>query len=365
MKANKRTVLKYAGAYISFEIGSGYASGQEIMQFFTSYGIWGLGAVLIALVLFTWLGSTLLTAGYDRRRRGGSLFDYYCGSYWGKLLEWLSTALLFVSGAVMISGAGATLHEYYGLPYLAGCLLMTLLVFVTMLLGLNRLVDILGVIGPGMILFVLFIGTVTLIRNSAQLPTNLAAAPSLALPRAAGSWWFSGILYATFPLIGSIPFLGAMGASATSRRDAFWGGIWGGALLMAATFVMNLALASDIGAVGRYAIPTLYLADRISPLLGQLFSVVILCEIYSTAAPMLWSAAHNINMAIGGGKPRRFLPVGLGVCAAGLLCGLLPFELLVGTVYPYKGYIGLVLMICIAGKGLRGRRLEKAQGSDL
>ena len=53
-------VLKFAGAFVAFLIGSGYASGQEIMQFFTAYGIWSIGGLLIALVLFTWLGKVLM-----------------------------------------------------------------------------------------------------------------------------------------------------------------------------------------------------------------------------------------------------------------------------------------------------------------
>lgn len=33
--------LTYAGAIIAFLIGSGFATGQEILQYFTSYGYWG------------------------------------------------------------------------------------------------------------------------------------------------------------------------------------------------------------------------------------------------------------------------------------------------------------------------------------
>lgn len=42
-KVNGLNVIKYAGAYIAFIIGSGFATGQEIIQFYTSYGIWGIG----------------------------------------------------------------------------------------------------------------------------------------------------------------------------------------------------------------------------------------------------------------------------------------------------------------------------------
>ncbi|MFR3272824.1 MAG: hypothetical protein ACLTQI_02610 [Slackia sp.] len=63
-------VLKFASAFVAFLIGSGYASGQEIMQFFTAYGIWSIGGLLIALVLFAWLGKVLMNYGHRHRDAG-------------------------------------------------------------------------------------------------------------------------------------------------------------------------------------------------------------------------------------------------------------------------------------------------------
>lgn len=37
------TVVKFAGAVIATLIGSGFASGQEAMQFFAAYGTLGIG----------------------------------------------------------------------------------------------------------------------------------------------------------------------------------------------------------------------------------------------------------------------------------------------------------------------------------
>ena len=37
-----RDTLRIAGVYVGTIIGAGYASGQEILQFFTGYGWWGI-----------------------------------------------------------------------------------------------------------------------------------------------------------------------------------------------------------------------------------------------------------------------------------------------------------------------------------
>ena len=49
-------ILTYAGAIVAFLIGSGFATGQEILQYFTSYGYWGVfGTGLLVLALMTYV----------------------------------------------------------------------------------------------------------------------------------------------------------------------------------------------------------------------------------------------------------------------------------------------------------------------
>ncbi len=36
-----KDVLKIAGAFVGFLVGAGFASGQELLQFFVSFGVWG------------------------------------------------------------------------------------------------------------------------------------------------------------------------------------------------------------------------------------------------------------------------------------------------------------------------------------
>ena len=46
---NPKAIIKYAGAFIAWVIGSGFATGQEVLQFFTSFGYMSYGAVLLNL----------------------------------------------------------------------------------------------------------------------------------------------------------------------------------------------------------------------------------------------------------------------------------------------------------------------------
>ena len=344
-KTDWLNVVKYAGAYIAFIIGSGSATGQEVNQFYTPYGIWGIGSVAISMFLFAWVGGTVTDMGF--RTKGMEKVNAYgqiCGKWLGTFYEYFVRIFLFAVVVVMISGAGAMLNEYYGPNYYVGSLLMAVLIFVGFAFGFNKLLDVIGCIGPVIIVFSIVVAVATIVSGSG-LDLNVDITP-IANMRSSANWWISGILYASYNIFGAIPFLTTMGAGSTSAREVKLGGILGGVVLMTAVLFMNAALLLRVDEIAQFAVPTLRLAKDISPVLGALFSVVLLCGIFSTAAPMMWTVCSKLA------------PVGTrksSVIAAGAFgLGQLPFGTLVGFIYPYTGYLGILLLVCLAVQRIRG-----------
>ena len=62
-----KSVLLFTGAQCSFFIGAGIATGQESLQYFTAHGWWGMVAIIIVMVLFSWLLSSLTEWGERTR----------------------------------------------------------------------------------------------------------------------------------------------------------------------------------------------------------------------------------------------------------------------------------------------------------
>lgn len=56
--------LKAAGTYIGTIVGAGFASGQEVLQFFACFGYKGLIGILVVTVLFIILGYMVMELGY-------------------------------------------------------------------------------------------------------------------------------------------------------------------------------------------------------------------------------------------------------------------------------------------------------------
>lgn len=154
-----RNVVTFAGAFIAWIIGSGFATGQEILQFFTSYGYYSYGAVLLNLLGFLFFGQVLLTTGYAHREEVNfNHFTFFCGKNVGKFYSWLIPVTLLMIMAVLISGAGATISEYYGINRYLGSMIMAVMVLCAYLTGFEKMVRIVSTIGPVIIAFTLWWG---------------------------------------------------------------------------------------------------------------------------------------------------------------------------------------------------------------
>ena len=51
-----RQSLLIAMAYMSVVVGGGFASGREVVEFFTGYGVWGIGGSIVSAFLFAFVG---------------------------------------------------------------------------------------------------------------------------------------------------------------------------------------------------------------------------------------------------------------------------------------------------------------------
>lgn len=95
--------LQIAGAYVGLIVGAGFASGQEILQFFTSLGWMGVLGALVATLLFAFLGMQLAQLGSSMQTTSHKDVIYHiCGRYLGIVVDIIVTFFLFGVAVVMI-----------------------------------------------------------------------------------------------------------------------------------------------------------------------------------------------------------------------------------------------------------------------
>ncbi|MEG1837316.1 MAG: hypothetical protein RRZ70_05055 [Synergistaceae bacterium] len=346
-------VFKFAGAFIAFLIGSGFATGQEILQYFTSYGLHGLLTAFIMLVLFFYVGASFISAGYTNKFvKNNDIFTYYCGKYIGAAYDYFTVVFLFMSYVVMIGGASATLNQHYGLNPLVGGILMAVLATCTVVMGLGKIVDIIGRIGPAIVIVSIVIGLVAIFDNPSGIleGARMIAKGEVEVMRAGTNWFTSACSYVGFCMLWLICFLGAMGKQANSKKEAVMGTSFGAAGFALGCVILMLGLLANIGIVAGTQIPSLMLVNKFSTYFATMFTVIIMLGIYTTAVPLLWQVSARFTEE----KTQKFRIFTVILAAAGCFIGLeLPFNKLVNIIYGINGYVGILLLVFIVLKDIR------------
>ncbi|GAB3182908.1 membrane protein [Nesterenkonia halophila] len=344
-------ILTYAGAIMAFLIGSGFATGQEILQYFSSYGYWGiLGTGLVVMVLISYVCAEFLLVGRSEAfEKPSDVFTHYCGRHLGRFFDIFAVVFVFLSFTVMISGAGAVVQEHYGLSKYLGGIGLAVAVSLTVWFGLRSLVDVIGRIGPVIVIIAVALGILGFIRDPEEIAAGVDLLPELELTRASTNWLLAGLSYVGFCMLWLASFLTALGRTARSSREAASGGILGGVIFAASCMLVGLGLLAHIVQVNGTEIPMLVLARDLHPLLASGISVMILAGIYTTSIPLLWTVASRFRAD----QTPAFRRLTIALAAAGAVIGLiLPFSQMVNIVYVVNGYVGIVLLVLMIARTL-------------
>lgn len=360
-----RRILILAGAIVAFTIGSGFATGQEIVQYYTAYGIKNILVVLVFTLAFLYYNFNFAKAGASEKfEKGNDVYKFYCGKYIGTFCDYYSTIFCYMSFWVMIGGAASTINQQYNLPLWIGASVLAILTIITVIGGLNSLVDAIGIVGPIIVVLCIFIGLITCIRDYNNIgvgleiiknSTYIDSTTSNTIKNAGANWLISGLSYAGFVLLWFASFTSALGAK-NSKKNMRWGIIIGTIAVVIAIILVSFAQIANInmGKDGIYVwnadIPNLILALKIWKPFSAIFSIVVFAGIYTTAVPLLYNPVARF--AKEGTNTFKLLSLLLGII--GLIVGLyLPFRVLVNIIYVINGYVGAVLILFMLWKNIR------------
>lgn len=353
-KISTYKIINYAGAFIALLIGSGFATGQEVMQYFSSYGYMGALGTLAVFILLAYVGIDFITTGYDKKfEKGNDIYYHYCGKYLGAFYDYFSTFFIFLSFTVMIAGASATGVQHYQWPSWLGGSAMVVLVTITVLFGLSKIVDVIGNIGPVIITIAIFLGIASIITNMEGLKNAPEILQTVEVKKASTNWFLAASSYVGFCMLWLAAFLAQVGKSAKNRKEAKYGALFGALGFSVAVFLVYLGILGDIKNLAGSQIPSLLLAQNVHPVLATVFSVIIFAGIYTTAVPLLWSVVARFFKE----KTTNFKIATVVLAILGGIIGLnLQFDQLVNVVYVLNGYVGIVLLIIMIFRSITARK---------
>lgn len=353
-----KEIGKIAGAFVGVIVGAGFASGQELLQFFASFGSQGLWGSLVAGLAFAFLSMVFSTMGQAMHARSHKeVIQALLGRHLGGVFDLLIAFFLFAVTVVMLAGAGSLLQQWLGLPEVWGSVLATVATVLIVMLDVRRVIAFIGAVTPLLVLMAVIVALYVLATPRADSAALQAAAA--AQPQGASHWLVAALLYVSYNVVAGMPFLVIMGGQARSRRTALWGGVLGGLLLGVLMLAIASAMYWRMDTLGSTPMPMLALATQISPWLGHLMSLVIFGMILNTAVGMLYAFLARLLPV---GTPRfRWGSAVAGTAALG--GSFVGFITLVGVVYPLYGYIGFALMACAFIGWLRLGRTRAGQAA--
>lgn len=341
-------LLRVAATYAGTIVGAGFASGQEIIQFFVSFGLAGLGGVVVAGFLFGWLGGQLLDLGRRLRAANSSQAIYYlCGRRLGSLLDIAVSFFLFGTLSVMLAGAATVCRDYFDWSYLTGSAAAGGIVGLTVLRGVRGIATANLIITP---LLVLVIVTVSLysLAHHAFNPAALAAA-AVPASQAAPHWLLASTLYVSYNLMIGAPVLIPLGATAPDRRTCIAGGALGGFILGLLAACLVLVVMVHHPEILAYEVPILEVANRQHSLSSGGYTFILLAAMYTTALATLFGCSTKLVAATGLAPTVTVLVI----TVAALVCGQLGFANLIRLLFPLFGWAALWVMIRLAWVSLR------------
>lgn len=334
--------FQIGGAFVGLVTGAGFASGQEIMQYFTSFGVMGILGGLVATIVFAFLGMILAQLGSDLQTASHKEGIYYIGGrFLGPVLDMLITAILFGVAVVMFAGAGATFNQTFGIHPMIGSIVMVTATILTLLLDVKNILRVVAMLTPYLmviIFVILLFSFFTMEYSIGELDVI-----SREQPAAASNWWMGAILYVSYNIAAGAAMLIVMGGTEKDRKIAGRGGILGGVMLGLLIVLINLALFVKMDVIAGVDMPTLELAKQIHPAVGVCMALVLLGMMYNTAVGMFYVFTVRF---IPPDKP-MFKPTIVLVGFIGFAASTAGFTTLVGKLYSTMGYLGFVLVIAI------------------
>lgn len=332
-------ILQVAFTYIGTIVGAGFASGQEILQFFTQYGWMATLTIALSSMLFVWLGIKLMLMAHNLKAASyEDLNRVLFGEQIGKAVSLFTLLVLFGITTVMLAGGGTVFEEQLHFSYQTGLLVTLFLAYLVLSRGIKAIMTVNSIVVPIMMLFSLAIVIFTWNSPSSGNWTTISSD---------SSWvkiWMAPFLYTAFNLAMAQAVLVPVGAAMKEKSVLVWGGLIGGVGIGLLLLSTHYALSAQMPGISQYEIPMGHIITRLGAVPQTAYLLVIYGEIFTTYIADAYGLALQLQQRTKL-HPKVIIFVILGLSYPISQIG---FKALLSALYPVFGLISmawLVLMV--------------------
>ena len=351
-KVSIKQAIILGASMTAFEIGSGFATGSELLQFIGSWGgNWPWAVIIICFIIGVFICSVVFVSSYENKfENSNQLYYHFFGKYIGRLLDIYVHLCLVAYILTMIAGSGATLNQYYGLPTFVGTLGMGLVAALIACLGLRKLIDILGSLGIVIIVavfsvaaYAFFTSDVSALEGSKNVLQYVEEGKVLQ----AGTFGVHHPVFSAFSYAGSfimcgIPWMATIGLVVKNRKTAIAAGLTSsGLFFLGCAFVVYVMLVYMDVIAGK-EIPILAAIQEMLPSVAGAYTIVIVLGIFTTVTGELFILADRFSK---GNKKLHYGIIGGTALFAVVGSSFITFSVLVNVLFSFMGFLGVAVGI--------------------
>ncbi|SJZ80543.1 YkvI family membrane protein [Selenihalanaerobacter shriftii] len=328
-----KAIFLIATTYVGAVIGAGFASGQEILQFFTLQGGWGYLGIIICGALFGILGYIIFTISLQFNLSTYDQLFYRLGDKMlGKFADLIILLFLFGSFIVMLSGSGEIFFTYFQLNKNFGIVLTLIIIIFAIKFGIQGVMNLNIVLIPGLVIII----SITFLLN-VDTNLNLNSYDNLLF----NNWFFHAIIYVIYNFFLALPILVAIPTQINQKSLLKKGSFLAGGILAILALIINTLLVQNLELIKESQIPILEILNYQDNNIYILYSLVLWLAMITTATSSLYGLITRL-------KERYFISENrllIIVIALSFILARFRFGILVATVYPVLGNVGGLIIL--------------------
>lgn len=337
-----KNIFKISSLYITTIIGAGFASGQEILQFFSSYYRGGFYGIVLSGLLFSILGAILLQKIYCKSIKSyEQLLKPIFGIFWASILQIVITIFMISIFVIMTAGSAEILSGTTGLSHLICAMIMCIIFYIIIFFGIKGIVILSTFITPLMLIGVFISGIYIIIFKDTAVFNAVEAVRQIT-----HNWLFSSVLYVSYNSLTAIVLMSNLLPYINSRETAKYGGFLGGVLILMIAFIVNSAIFLFYPDVTGTELPLIFILKKYSDTAAILYTLVLFLSMVISAVTSYYCATNVLSIKLKINK--HILAFIIGVIA--VMLSNTGFSALISYIYPFFGYIGLLMIIKLLWK---------------
>lgn len=366
------TVVTITGAVISYRVGAGFASGNECIQIFGSWGQdigWAIFGATLTLLIGA-VGTYLLA--YQLQFKGSEdAYKAVGGKKFGRFVQIFTGLSITLNLFTMFAGAGSLLNQHMGLPNWVGSLLVGVIAIISLLGGLKSLEKVLGSVGIFILIYMVVFCVITLFKVTPNMDNiygaqeavkageimqvNLFALPPFSwIPGLAehNNAFINGVVYGSEATFSGFPFLIMLAKKCKTKKEAVLCGLAGDLGYMFCVCISLVVLMFNFDCIYNpvtkvmNAFPTLAAVTKLLPSIAWTYAILCFAGVFTTVSGYLFAVDEMVFKENVTSTKSRIFQVVLAVIGIAL-GGVLPFSKLINILMPIRGVVGVLLIVLI------------------